>query len=148
MVMIALGILYSLGLGIVGIDLALLIGMISGLASIVPYLGFIIGITMASVAAFFQFHDLLHLGYVAIVFIIAQSIEGMFLTPWFVGDKIGMHPVAVIFAVLAGGQLFGFVGILLALPVAAVIMVFLRFFRESYLSSGLYKKRQIKGVTP
>ncbi len=143
-VMIALGILYTIGLSIVGLDLALLIGMISGLVSIVPYLGFIVGIASASIAAIFQFHDLIHVVYVAIVFIIAQSIEGMVLTPLLIGDKIGLHPVAVIFAILAGGQLFGFVGILLALPVAAVVMVFIRHFRRKYMESRLYQKQPVE----
>ncbi len=138
MVMIALGVLYSVGLSIIGINLALLIGMVAGLVSIVPYLGFIIGIVAAGIASFFQFHDAIHLGYVVLVFAIAQGIEGMLLTPLFVGDKIGLHPVAVIFAVLAGGELFGFIGILLALPVAAVSMVFVRFFKQHYENSSLY----------
>lgn len=138
MVMICLGAIYSLGLWIVGLDLALLIGMIAGLVSIVPYLGFIVGIFAASIAAIFQFHDFWYVFYVAIVFMIAQSIEGMLLTPLFVGDRIGLHPVAVIFAVLAGAQLFGFVGILLALPVAAVLMVFIRYFKKQYQASDLY----------
>tara|TARA_B100000989_G_scaffold297827_1_gene284874 strand:- start:27076 stop:28152 length:1077 start_codon:yes stop_codon:yes gene_type:complete len=138
LVMLGLGILYSFGLSIVGLDLALLIGMISGLLSIVPYLGFIVGIVAAGVAAFFQFGDVLHIVYVAVVFGISQSIESSVLTPLLIGDKIGLHPVAVIFAVLAGGQLFGFVGILLALPVAAVIMVFIRYFKRRYMASDLY----------
>jgi predicted PurR-regulated permease PerM len=139
MVMIALGFLYSLGLSLVGLKLALLIGLIAGLLSIVPYLGFIVGIGAALTAAIFQFHDIWHCIAVLIVFIIAQTIEGMALTPILVGDRIGMHPVAVIFAVLAGGQLFGFFGILLALPVAAVIMVFVRHLKTRYLNSNLYR---------
>lgn len=138
MVMIALAILYSFGLSIIGLDMAILIGFLSGLVSIVPYLGFIVGIGFASIAAIFQFGDLTHTLGVVLVFTVAQSIESMLLTPLFVGDKIGLHPVAVIFAVLAGGQLFGFVGVLLALPVAAVIMVFIRYALERYRSSKLY----------
>jgi predicted PurR-regulated permease PerM len=138
LVMIGLGILYSVGLSIVGVNWGLLIGVISGILSIVPYLGFIVGITSALIAAFFQYHDWLHLAYVAIVFIISQSIEGSLLTPYFVGDRIHLHPVAVIFAVLAGGSLFGFFGILLALPVAAVIMVFVRYTRDRYIQSSMY----------
>ena len=85
-----------------------------------------------------QFHDLIHLGFVVIVFVVGQMLEGMLFTPLLVGDRIGLHPVAVIFAVMAGGQLFGFVGILLALPVAAVIAVVLRTVHESYVASELY----------
>ncbi len=138
LVMLGLGIIYSVGLWLIGLDLALLIGMLSGLASIVPYLGFIIGIVAATIAAFFQFGDILHLLLVWGVFGIGQVMESAVLTPLLVGDRIGLHPVAVIFAVLAGGQLFGFIGILLALPVAAVVMVLVRHGRDRYLNSSLY----------
>jgi predicted PurR-regulated permease PerM len=137
-VMLALGIIYSVGLSIVGLELALLIGMLAGVVSFVPYLGFIVGIIAAGIAALMQFQELMPLVYIAIVFGTGQMIEGMLLTPLLVGDKIGLHPVAVIFAVLAGGQLFGFVGILLALPVAAVVMVMLRYTHERYVGSSLY----------
>lgn len=127
LVMISLGVIYGLGLRLIGLDLGILIGMLSGLAAIVPYLGFIVGITAASVAAIFQFSDwLIPLILVWGVFALGQTLESVALTPLLVGDRIGLHPVAVIFAVLAGGQLFGFVGVLIALPVAAVIMVLLR----------------------
>jgi predicted PurR-regulated permease PerM len=138
LVMITLSAVYTVGLMIVGIDTALLIGTLSGLVSFVPYLGFIVGIVVASVAALMQFQEIIPLFYVAIVFGVGQMLEGMLLTPLLVGDKIGLHPVAVIFAVLAGGQLFGFVGILLALPVAAVIAVVLRHMHERYKQSELY----------
>lgn len=138
LIMFLLGCIYALGLSLIGLDLALLIGMLAGLASIVPYLGFVVGIVAALVAALFQYQDAIHLLYVLIVFLIGQGLEGMVLTPWLVGDRIGLHPVAVIFAVLAGGQLFGFIGILLALPVAAVAMVFIRHLHFNYLKSELY----------
>jgi predicted PurR-regulated permease PerM len=138
LVMLALGIIYSLGLMVVGLELALLLGLLAGLASVVPYLGFIVGITAASVAAYFQFYEWLPLLWVAAVFGIGQALESMVLTPLLVGDRIGLHPVAVIFAIMAGGQLAGFVGVLLALPVAAVIMVWLRHLHRSYKESGLY----------
>lgn len=138
LVMLGLGTVYATGLWFVGLEVALLIGMIAGLASIVPYLGFIVGMVAASIAAFMQFQDWQPLIYVATVFGIGQLIEGFVLTPWLVGDRIGLHPVAVIFAVLAGGQLFGFVGVLLALPVAAVIKVLLSHAHARYLRSGLY----------
>ncbi|WP_150305518.1 AI-2E family transporter [Pseudomonas saliphila] len=146
LVMLGLGILYSLGLWAVGLELALLIGMVAGLASIVPYLGFAVGMTAALIAAIFQFGDVAHLVAVVAVFTVAQTIEGTVLTPWLVGDRIGLHPVAVIFAVLAGGHLFGFVGILLALPVAAVIMVLVRHAHQSYLASQAYQKSDDEGV--
>jgi predicted PurR-regulated permease PerM len=143
-VMVALGTVYTVGLFIVGLDLALLVGMIAGLVSFVPYLGFIVGILMAGVAAIMQFGDPIYLAYIAIVFGIGQALEGMVLTPLLVGDKIGLHPVAVIFAVMAGGQLFGFVGILIALPVAAVVVVLLRYVYGVYTDSELYGKPKVE----
>ena len=138
LIMVILGLVYAIGLFFVGLDLAFLIGMIAGLASIVPYLGFIVGFGAAAVAALFQFGDPLMLVWVLAVFGVGQALEGMVLTPLLVGDRIGLHPVAVIFAILAGGQLFGFVGILLALPVAAVVMVFVRHLHGRYLASEYY----------
>ncbi|HEX5514807.1 MAG TPA: AI-2E family transporter [Gammaproteobacteria bacterium] len=138
LVMLALGAIYAIGLWLTGLKLALLIGMIAGLASIVPYLGFAIGIIAASAAAFFQFQEWQMLVPVWLVFGIGQVLESTVLTPYLVGDRIGLHPVAVIFAVLACGQLFGFTGILLALPVAAVIMVLLRHAHDRYRLSTLY----------
>ncbi len=137
-VMIALGTIYSLGLWLTGLNLALLIGMMAGLVSFVPYLGAIIGIIVACLAAMLQFQDASALIPVCTVFIVGQSLEGMLLTPMLVGDKIGLHPVAVIFAVLAGGQLCGFLGVLLALPIASVLMVFLRHIHGIYQDSDFY----------
>lgn len=137
-VMLALSFIYSIGLWLIDLDLALPIGMMAGMISFVPYMGMIIGIGMACIAALLQFQDAMHLLSVLIVFGIGHSFESMLLVPWLVGNKIGLHPVAVIFAVLAGGQLFGFLGILLALPVASVIMVLLRHIHERYTFSGFY----------
>ncbi|MBA1272466.1 AI-2E family transporter [Stutzerimonas azotifigens] len=139
LVMLALAVVYSGGLMLVGLQLGLLIGVLAGLASLVPYMGFVVGIGAALIAALFQFglEPYPLLGVVA-VFTVGQLLEGMLLTPLLVGDRIGLHPVAVIFAVLAGGQLFGFTGVLLALPVAAVIMVLLRHMHDVYKLSGLY----------
>ncbi|MDG1580214.1 AI-2E family transporter [Pseudomonas sp. GOM6] len=140
MVMLALAGIYSVGLMVVGLELGLLIGLLAGLASIVPYMGFIVGFGAAVVAALFQHggFELYPLIGIAVVFGIGQLLEGMLLTPLLVGDRIGLHPVAVIFAILAGGQLFGFTGVLLALPVAAVIMVLLRHAHDFYKLSDLY----------
>ncbi|WP_305906859.1 AI-2E family transporter [Methylomarinum sp. Ch1-1] len=140
-VMIVLGMIYSTGLSLLGLDLSLLIGMMAGLVSFVPYLGAIVGIVAACLAALLQFQDPMYLIPVAIVFMVGQALEGMLLTPWLVGDQIGLHPVAVIFAVLAGGQLFGFLGVLLALPVASVIMVLLRYLHRRYTGSGFYSEQ-------
>ena len=106
--------------------------------SIVPYLGSIVGVLVAAGAAIFQFQDSFHLVMVLLVFAFGQAAEGMFLTPKLVGDQIGLHPVAVIFSVLAGGQLFGFLGILLALPVAAALNVLVRHMHGKYRQSEMY----------
>ena len=140
-VMLALGVIYSTGLWLIGLELALLIGMMAGLISFVPYLGAIVGIVVACLAAILQFHDVMFLIPVVIVFTVGQSLESMLLTPWLVGDQIGLHPVAVIFAVLAGGRLFGFMGVLLALPVASVVMVLLRHIHGTYTGSGFYSEQ-------
>lgn len=138
LVMIALSVIYSAGLWLVGVEFALMIGLIAGIVSFVPYLGFVVGISLAMGAGFFQFGMGMELFYVLLVFAVGQALESMLLTPLLVGDRIGLHPVAVIFAILAGGQLFGFIGVLVALPVAAVIMVLLRYAHHSYKNSGLY----------
>ena len=138
MVMLILSAVYSIGLLAVGVNFALVIGVLSGLLSFVPYLGLIVGLAAASIATLIQFQDLLHLLLVWAVFGIGQLLEGWVLTPRLVGERIGLHPVAVIFAVLAGGHLFGFLGVLLALPTAAVIMVLLRHTHDEYLRSVWY----------
>jgi predicted PurR-regulated permease PerM len=137
-VMLVLGVLYAIGLWAVGLDLGLLIGFIAGLVSFVPYLGPATGMVLGVLAALVQYGDWTHVLLVLGVFGIGQVIESYFLTPRLVGDKIGLHPVAVIFAIMAGGQLFGFLGVLLALPVAAVANVLLRYAHERYTHSRLY----------
>ncbi len=138
LVMLALGIIYGVGLTAIGISVGPLIGMLAGVLSFVPYLGFMIGLIASLIAALVQYGDWLHIGLVLLVFAIGQMMEGYVLVPRLVGGKIGLHPVAVIFAVLAGGHLFGFLGVLLALPAAAVIMVLLRYGYGRYRNSGLY----------
>lgn len=140
LVMLSLAAIYCVGLWIVGLKLALLIGLIAGLVSFVPYLGFIIGILAAGIAIMLQTGQVIDLVYVLIVFAVGQVLESVVLTPALVGDRIGLHPVAVIFAVMAGGQLFGFVGVLLALPVAAVLAVILRHVHAGYVNSDMYDK--------
>ena len=138
MVMLALGTIYAIGLKMVGVEFSLLIGLLAGMLSFIPYMGLIIGILVAGIAVMFQTHDPSNLLWVVVVFVVAQAIEGTLLTPLLVGDRIGLHPVAVIFSVLAGGQLFGFFGILLALPVFAVLAVIMRYFHKTYKQSNLY----------
>ena len=140
-VMIALGVFYGVGLWMVGVSVGPLIGMIAGLISFVPYLGAITGVLMGVIAALVQYQDWAHVALVLGVFVIGQTLEGYVLVPKLVGDKIGLHPVAVIFAVLAGGELFGFLGVLLALPVASVVMVVLRYLYKRYTHSELYTSR-------
>lgn len=134
LVMLALGIIYSMGLALVGLKFALAIGVVAGLVSFVPYLGFVIGIGLASLTVATEPEPLWMLVGVVATFSIGQLIEGSLLTPRLVGDRIGLHPVIVIFAVVAGGQLFGFFGILLALPAAAVLSVLVRFAYNRYLA--------------
>ncbi|KGQ17749.1 Permease [Lysobacter dokdonensis DS-58] len=137
-VMVMLGVLYAVGLWGVGLDLGLLIGLIAGLVSFVPYLGPASGVVLGVIAALVQYGDWKHVALVLGVFGIGQVIESYILTPRLVGDKIGLHPVAVIFAIMAGGQLFGFLGVLLALPVAAVANVLLRYAHDRYTHSRLF----------
>lgn len=139
LVMLLLGIVYAVGLQLIGLEVGLIIGMIAGLASIIPYLGFGVGIIAAIIASLFQFGlDWMQLALVVVVFMIGQAVEGYVLQPFLLGDKIGLSPVAVVFAVLAGAQLAGFLGMLIALPVAAVIVVLLKHAREWYEQSQLY----------
>jgi len=133
LVMLALACIYSLGLSIVGLRYAIAIGVVSGLVSFVPYLGFVFGIGLASLTVVLEPNPFWLLIGVVLTFSVGQLLEGSLLTPKLVGDRIGLHPVVVIFAVAAGGQLFGFFGILLALPVAAVLSVVVRFAYDRYL---------------
>ena len=134
LVMIALAFIYSLGLSLVGVKFSVAIGVVAGLVSFVPYLGFVFGIGLAGLTVLaMDASPLWDLVGVVVTFSVAQAIEGSILTPKLVGDRIGLHPVIVIFAVAAGGQLFGFFGILLALPAAAVLSVLVRFAFDRYL---------------
>ncbi|MFM1950170.1 MAG: hypothetical protein RL706_2191 [Pseudomonadota bacterium] len=139
LVMLALSVFYATGLAAFGLDLALPIGVFTGLAVCVPYLGFGVGLILALLAGFLQFASIKAVVMVAVVFGAGQLIEGFWLTPKWVGERIGLHPLAVIFALLALGQLFGFVGVLVALPTSAVILVALRRLRDQYFDSKLYQ---------
>lgn len=139
-VMAVLSIYYWLALWIAGLDLALLVGLIVGLISFVPYLGAIVGVLLGAIAMLVQTQDPFSLIWIAVVFSVGQVLESNVLTPWLVGDRIGLHPVTVIFAVMAGGQLFGFIGVMMALPVAAVVAVIMRHAKSRWLLSGLYRE--------
>lgn len=138
-VMGAQALIYSVGLWLVGLNYAVVLGLVAGAASIIPYAGAVIGVGSAMIVAYLQFGlDFWALGLVGFVFIIGQLIESFALTPMLLGDRIGLHPVAVIFALMAGGQLAGFTGILIALPVAAVLLVFCRRLVAVYLTTDAY----------
>ncbi len=137
-VCLLLGMFYGIGLTLVGLESGFVIGFSTGLVSFVPYFGMLVGFAVGIVVAVVQFGDPLSIGLVAAVFLVGQFIEGNFVTPNLVGERIGLHPVWVIFSLLAGGALFGFVGVLLAVPVAAVIGVLIRFAVDRYLESPLY----------
>lgn len=139
LVMTALGSIYGLGLSFIGLQFGLLVGVIAGLLSFIPYLGTAVGFFLAAVLFMVEYSSWIGLWKIALVFIIGQALEGYLLTPWLVGDKIGLHPVMVIFAVLAGGELFGFVGVLLALPVSSVIAVLVRAAVANYRESEIYQ---------
>lgn len=130
--------LYSLGLMIIGIDLAMIIGIFSGLAFIIPYLGTILGAVVAGTMAAIKFNDLLHPLLVLGLFGSVQALEGLVITPRLVGDRVGLHPMVTILAVLTGGELFGFFGLLLAVPVAASCNVILRALIVRYRSSDFF----------
>ncbi len=141
-VMLVLAGFYSAGLWLIGLDLALPIGITAGLLSFVPYLGFLTGLVSAAIGAWVQFQDAHMLLWVAVLFGVGQALEGLVLTPRLVGERTGLHPVAVIFAVMAGGQLFGFTGVLLALPAAAVLKVWLRHLHEYYVPPPRRRSRR------
>ncbi len=138
LVMLVLAVFYSVGLALFGLDLALPIGVFTGLAVFIPYLGFGLGLVLAVLAGLLQFASGKALVMVAVVYGAGQIVEGFYLTPRLVGERIGLHPLAVIFALLAFGQVFGFVGVLIALPASAVLLVAIRRMRASYVASPLY----------
>jgi predicted PurR-regulated permease PerM len=144
LVMLVLAVFYSVGLALFGLDLALPIGVFTGLAVFVPYVGFGLGLILATLAGFLEFAAAAGptkaIVMVAVVYGLGQFIESLFLTPRLVGERIGLHPLAVIFALLAFGHLFGFVGVLVALPASAVLLVAVRRAQTHYLSSQLYQK--------
>ena len=138
LVMVALAVFYSVGLALFGFDLAVPVGVFTGLAVFIPYVGFGLGLVLALISGVLQFTGWHGIVGVAVVFGIGQVIESFVLTPMLVGDRIGMSPLTVIFALLAFGHLFGFVGVLIALPVSAVLVVAVRRLRETYVESELF----------
>lgn len=141
LVMLVLAIFYTIGLALFGLDLALPIGVFTGLAIFIPYIGFGVGLILALLAGLLEFASIKAVVMVAAVYGSGQLIESLFLTPRLVGERIGLHPLAVIFALLAFGQLFGFVGVLIALPASAVLLVAIRRIQSKYLASDLYRSK-------
>jgi predicted PurR-regulated permease PerM len=139
LVMLTMAVFYSVGLALFGLDLALPIGVFTGLAMFVPYVGFGIGLVLAVIAGLLQFASAKAFVMVGVVYGLGQVFEGFFLTPRLVGERIGLHPLAVIFALLAFGQLLGFAGVLIALPASAVLLVAIRRMRAGYFASRLYQ---------
>jgi predicted PurR-regulated permease PerM len=140
-VCVILGLFYAIGLAIVGLNHGFFIGFLTGILSFIPFVGCAIGTVITLIVAYIQFGDLVSIGFVALVFVIGQVLEGNIITPKLVGDKVNLHPLWVIFALLAGGTIFGFIGVLIAIPAAAVIGVLVRFSIEEYKKSGFYKKK-------
>jgi predicted PurR-regulated permease PerM len=138
-VMVVLAIYYVIALWIAGLQFWLPIGLLTGLLVFVPYVGFGLGLVLGVLAALLQWHGLPGFVAVLVVYGVGQLLEGYVLVPWLVGDRIGLHPVAVIFALLAFGEVFGFAGVLLALPASAVLLVALRHLRKEYNESALYR---------
>jgi predicted PurR-regulated permease PerM len=137
-VCLILGGYYALGLTLAGLDFGLTIGLFSGFMSFIPYFGTGLGALISIVLAIKQFGDWFSVGLVIAVFVVGQILEGYVLSPHFVGPRVGLHAVWIIFALMVGGSLFGFVGVLLAVPAAAVIGVWTRFFINRYMESSYY----------
>jgi predicted PurR-regulated permease PerM len=138
LVMLILAVYYAIGLSLFGLSVALPIGIFTGLAVFVPYVGFGVGLMLAALSGFLEMAPMQASLMLVMVFGVGQLLESFVLTPRLVGERIGLHPLAVIFALLAFGQLLGFVGVLMALPASAVLLVALRRLRERYLGSRLY----------
>lgn len=138
-VMVLMSVFYAAALMLTGMQFALPIGIVSGMLVFVPYLGAIIGLLLATLVALTQFDSFTGVLLVWGIFAAGQMLEGMVVTPKLVGDRIGLHPLGVIFALLAFGQLFGFFGVLLALPISAMLLVGMRHLESWYLSSPFYR---------
>jgi predicted PurR-regulated permease PerM len=139
-VMLVMSLYYMTALWLAGLQFALPIGLVAGMLVFIPYVGMLTGLSLATLAAAAQFTSFSSMLLVWAVFGIGQLLEGMVVTPRLVGERIGLHPLAVIFALLAFGQMFGFFGVLMALPVSAVLLVGLRHARAHYLSSPSYRE--------
>jgi predicted PurR-regulated permease PerM len=138
LVCLFLAVFYATGLTLAGLSYGLLVGLLTGVLSFIPYVGMFVGMATGLAIAFFQFSSMIDVGIVLAVFLVGQFIEGNFVSPKLVGDRVGLHPVWMLLAIFAGGALFGFTGVLLAIPIAAAVGVLARFGLQRYLSSSLY----------
>lgn len=134
-----LAIYYFIGFYIIGLDLALLLGIISGFFIIIPFIGVLLSFSLVMIIAYFVFGATIELGYITMLFVVGHVIEAYILTPKIIGNRIGLHPVWIIFAVFIAANLFGIVGIMLAIPIAGIIKVFLGYMIDYYKSSNMYK---------
>jgi predicted PurR-regulated permease PerM len=139
MVCLTLAIYYATSLALIGLPFGIVVGLAAGLLTFIPYVGAATGFVASMAIALAQFDDWQSIGLVGGVFLVGQVLEGNFLTPKLVGDRVGLHPVWIIFALLSGGALFGFLGLLLAVPTAAGLGVLVRFAIAGYLESSLYR---------
>lgn len=138
LVVLFLAVIYVIGLTWIGLDLSFALGVIAAAGEVIPYVGFAFGLGLSLLFAFLQFQDLPHLLYVVLLFGGIQAIQGVAIVPWVMGKQVGLHPLVVVTAVYVGGDLFGFVGILLAVPGAAIFVVLLRALAEYYQNSSLF----------
>ena len=139
-VMLILALYYMLALAIAGLEFAVPVGLLTGLLIFIPYAGFGLGLVLALLTALMQGEGWMLILVVAAIYGVGQLLESFLLTPYLVGEKIGLHPVAVIFALMAFGQLFGFLGVLIALPASAALLVAIRHLHADYLASDLYRR--------
>lgn len=144
-VAVFLGIGYAIALTLAGLKYGFMIGLMSGILSVIPMVGSAVGLVVSVAVAWFQAGDIMYVLLIAAIFIGGQLIEGNFLTPKLVGDSVGLHPLWVFFALLAGGSLLGILGMFLAVPVAAVIGVLLSFAIQKYKNSAYYKDPNVEG---
>jgi predicted PurR-regulated permease PerM len=140
-----LGIYYAVGLSVLGLNFGSIIGLLIGVLAFIPYVGFAVGFVLAMLLALTQFSDQHYVLYVAALFVVGVIVEGNFLTPKLVGERVQLHPVWVVFALLSFGTLFGLLGVLIAVPMAAIIGVLVRFGLSRYLASPLYDPANAKG---
>lgn len=148
LVCISLALYYSVMLTIIGLDFSIVVGLVIGVMAFIPYVGAIIGLLLSMGIAFAQYTEWSSIGLVGVIFVVGQTIEAYIFVPYLVGDRIGLHPVWVLFALLAGGFLYGFVGILFALPIAAAIGVLVRHGLEFYLKSPYYLGQRSSSKKP